>query len=76
MKPALKERGFKPNAATVAPIIFPGVNGCAVCDCGCTSFRVGMGVDEVGNNRIHCLECIVCQKQLAVPYFHNGATVR
>jgi len=62
----------KPNAVDVAPIIFPGVNGCAVCDCGNLSFRVGVGSDEIGNNQIRCLECSKCGHRVAVPFFHDG----
>lgn len=63
---------FKPNSAAVAPIIFPGVNGCVLCDCGSTSFRVGVERDDIGNNHIRCVECNVCQRKLAVPYFDAG----
>lgn len=74
MKPALKEwaaRAFRPNSAMVAPIMFPGVNGQAICDCGSSAFRVGIEQDGMLNNHIRCLECIVCQKKLAIPFFHG-----
>ena len=53
-------------------INFPGVNGCAICDCGGTMFRVGIGADELGNNDVRCLECTSCGYQLAVPFFDSG----
>ena len=53
-------------------IIFPGVNGCAVCDCGGVTFRVGVGDDDHGNNHIRCLECERCWHKLAVPFFDDG----
>ena len=58
--------------AGAKPISFPGVNGMAVCDCGSTTFSVGMEGDAFGNNYIRCLECSVCGHQLAVPFFHDG----
>jgi hypothetical protein len=57
--------------ATQPPISFPGVNGMAVCDCGSTHFRVGIGADHIGSNNIRCIECVDCQRAMAVPFFHN-----
>jgi len=54
-------------------IDFPGVNGCVICDCGCTTFRVGIEADELGNNDIRCLECTSCGHKLAVPFFDDGS---
>lgn len=53
-------------------IDFPGVNGCAICDCGGARFRVGIGADHIGNNHIRCLECVACKHKLAVPFFDNA----
>jgi hypothetical protein len=52
-------------------IIFPNVNGHAICDCGSVSFRIGIEIDEAGNNQIRCLECTECKHILAVPFFHD-----
>lgn len=77
---AANSAGFQwvPKEATDAraqqrQINFPGVNGCAICDCGGTTFRVGIECDAVGNNHIRCLECAVCKHILAVPFFHAAA---
>lgn len=50
-------------------INFPGVNACAICDCGNQTFRVGIQQDMHGNNNIRCLECERCGHKLAVPFF-------
>lgn len=52
-------------------ISFPGVNGMAICDCGETQFRVGIEVDERGNNHIRCLECPSCEHKMPVPFLHT-----
>ena len=55
------------DGMTVHRIHFPGVNGCAVCDCGSIEFRVGIeGRGEA--NHIRCLECVKCGHHLAVPF--------
>jgi hypothetical protein len=47
------------------------VNGQVMCDCGCSSFRVGLAYEPVtGNNFIRLLECIVCGKQM--PMVHKS----
>ena len=55
------------------PIEFPNVNALAICDCGDTTWRVGIDATVTGNNHIRCLECAACGHKLAVPFFDDSS---
>jgi hypothetical protein len=59
--------------AKAKPVTFPGVNSMVVCNCGNTTFRIGVEADSATNNHIRCLECAECGHHLAVPFFHDGS---
>lgn len=54
------------------PIKADNVNGCAVCGCGSTEFRVGLQAGAESSNHIRVLECVHCQHQMPVPFQQGG----